>query len=89
MVDLIELEETKRVRVGNRPFSIAVSRDGHLFVVESGDDTVTVFDPELKKLTSLKVGDQPIDVQLSLNNRFVYVTAEKENRLFIFEILSP
>jgi YVTN family beta-propeller protein len=86
IVDLIDLKEVRRVGVGSKPFSIAVNQNGFIFVVESGDKTLSLFSPDFEKVTSVKVGDRPIDVDLSPDGRFAYVTAEQDNRVFVYEI---
>ena len=84
--DLLELKETRRERLGNRPFSLTIDSKGRIFVVESGDNIVSVFDTELEKIGSFSVGKGSLDIDVSHDNRHIFVTAEKENRLFIFEI---
>jgi len=86
IVDLIDLKEVRRVGVGSKPFSIAVNQNGFIFVVESGDKTLSLFSPDFEKVTTVKVGDRPIDVELSPDERFAYVTAEQDNRVFVYEI---
>ncbi len=86
IVDLLDLREVRRVGVGSKPFSIAVNRNGFIFVVESGDKTLSLFSPDFEKISSVKVGDRPIDVELSPDERFAYVTAEQDNRVFVYEI---
>ena len=86
VIDLLELKETRRVRLGNRPFSLTIDSKGRIFVVESGDNIVSVFDTELEKIGSFSVGKGSLDIDVSHDNRHIFVTAEKENRLFIFEI---
>ena len=86
LVDLIDLKEVRREKVGSNPFSIAVNQNGFIFVVESGDNTLSLYSPDFEKVTSVKIGDRPIDVELSPDGRFAYVTAEQDNRLFVYEI---
>ena len=85
-MDLIDLKEVRREKVGSKPFSIAVNQNGFIFVVESGDKTLSLFSPDFEKISSVTVGDSPIDVELSLDGRFAYVTAEQDNRVFVYEI---
>ena len=86
MVDLIDLREVRRVRVGSKPFSVTVDSKGFVYVVESGDNQFSVFSADLNKIMSVQVGKNPIDIQLSLDNRFAYVTAEKDNRVLVYEV---
>ena len=86
VVDLIDLKETRRVKVGSKPFSIAVSSNGTIFVVETGGNTLSVYSPAWEKLTSIKVGKHPIDVEISADGRWAYVTAEQDNRVFVYQI---
>ena len=86
VIDLLDLEEVRRVRVGNRPFSLDVDSSGRVYVVESGDNTVSVFSPDLEKIGSFPVGKGAIDVDVTRDGRYAFVTAEKANRLFVFEI---
>lgn len=86
IVDLIDLKEVRRKKVGSKPFSIAVNRNGFVFVVESGDETLSLFSPDFEKVSSVKAGDRPIDIELSPDERFAYVTAEQDNRVFVYEI---
>ncbi len=86
VVDLLDLKEIRREKVGSKPFSIAVDQKGFIFVVESGDKTLSLFSPDFEKISSVKVGDRPIDVELSPDERFAYVTAEQDNRVLVYEI---
>jgi YVTN family beta-propeller protein len=86
IVDLLDLKEVRREKVGSKPFSIAVNQNGFIFVVESGDETLSLFSPDFEKVSSVKVGDRPIDVELSPDERFAYVTAEQDNRVLVYEI---
>ena len=86
VVDLLDLKEVRRVSVGSKPFSIAVSQTGLIFVVETGDNALSVFSANFEKITTVKVGKHPIDVKLSPDDRFAYVTAERDNRVFVYEI---
>jgi YVTN family beta-propeller protein len=86
IVDLLDLKEVRRAKVGSKPFSIAVNQNGFIFVVESGDKTLSMFSPDFEKVSSVKVGDRPIDIELSPDERFAYVTAEQDNRVFVYEI---
>ena len=86
MVDLLDFKEVRRVSVGSKPFSIAVSEDGLVFVVETGDNMLSVYSADFEEITSVKVGKHPIDIELSLDDRFAYITAEEDNRVFVYEI---
>jgi YVTN family beta-propeller protein len=83
VIDLLELKETGRERVGDRPFSLTVDGEGRIFVVETGLDQVSIYSPEFEKLASITTPKKPIDVQLSRDGKFAYVTTEKANRLFV------
>lgn len=89
IIDLLDQREVKRVRVGNKPFSVAVAQDGRIFVVETGDRVVSVYSPEFKKLETLRASRKPIDVVLSPDDRYAYVTDETDNRLLVFQISAP
>jgi YVTN family beta-propeller protein len=86
VIDLLDMSEKQRLPVGNRPFSLAVTQDGKLLVVESGDQAVSIFSPSLQKLGSVKVGRQPVDVCLSKDGRFAFVTVERDNKLAVLAI---
>jgi len=86
VVDLIDNTEKKRVPVGKNPFSLAVGNNGRLVVVETGDSSVSVFNPDLQKAATIKVGKQPIDVCLSTDDRFAFVTLEKDNKLAVLAL---
>ena len=86
VVDLLDIEETRRVRVGEQPFSLTVNDQGYVFVVESGSRTISILSPELNKVRTVEVGKKPIDIQVSPDSRFVYVTDEKENRVMVLRI---
>lgn len=86
VVDTLDLEELKRVPVGNSPFSIAADKKGRLFVVETGDRSLSLYSPDFQKLSSVKAGKKPIDVQLSSDERHAYVTDESGNKVFVFNV---
>lgn len=89
VIDLLDQREVRRVRVGNKPFSVAVAQDGRIFVVETGDRTVSIYSPDFKKLETLRASKKPIDVTLSPDDRYAYVTDEDDNRLLVFQISAP
>ena len=86
LVDVLDLEEIRRVPVGKKPFSVAVDSAGNIFVVESGDNQLSVYSSELTRIASLPAGKRPMDVQLSEDHRYAYVTSEQSNRIFVYEI---
>jgi len=86
VIDLVDNTEKKRVPVGNSPFSLAVASNGRVVVVETGDSTVSVLNPDLQKAASIKVGKQPIDVCLSSDDKFAFVTLEKDNKLAVLTL---
>ena len=85
-MDVFELKETQRVPVGKHPFSVAVGPQGNIFVVESGDATLSMLSPDFQELASMKVGKGAIDVTLSKNGDYAYVTAEKASRLYVLKV---
>ncbi|HSR70060.1 MAG TPA: YncE family protein [Acidobacteriota bacterium] len=86
VIDVLDLKETRRVPVGEKPFSMTVDSKGRLFVVETGQRMLSVYSPQLQKLASVKAGKKPIDVQLSSDEQFAYVTDERDNKLRVFKI---
>lgn len=86
VIDVLDLEEIRRVPVGSKPFSLAVDPNGRIFVVESGDNAFSILSPDFRKLGTFKVGKRPIDIVLSKEGDVAYVTAEKSNRLFVFQV---
>ena len=86
VVDLLDLREIRRVKVGSRPFSIKVGPKGRIFVVETGDKQIGVYDSNFKPLTSLKAEKKPVDVAISKDGRFAYVTDELDNRVLVFQL---
>ena len=86
VIDLLDLKEVRRVKVGAKPFSLAVGPKGRIFVVETGDKQVGVYDPDFKKLTSLRANKKPVDVAVSRDGRFAYVTDELDNRVLVFQL---
>jgi YVTN family beta-propeller protein len=86
VIDVLDLRETHRAKVGSKPFSLAVGTSGQIFVVETGDKAVGVYSPDFKKLHTFKARNKPVDVTLSRDQRTVYVTDEKDNRLLVYEM---
>jgi len=86
VIDLVDNTEKKRVPVGKSPFSLAVTNDGKLLVVETGDGSVSVLSPDLQKTASIKVGKQPIDVCLGPDDRYAFVTLERDNKLAVLTL---
>ena len=86
VIDVLDLRETRRARVGSKPFSLTVDESGQIFVVETGDKAIGVYTPEFKKLHTFKARNKPVDVTLSRDQRFVYVTDEKDNRLLVYQM---
>ncbi len=86
VIDLLDMKEVRRVKVGSKPFSIAVGPKGRIFVVETGDRQVGVYDSDFKKLTSLEARKKPVDVTVSGDGRFAYVTDEMDNHVFVYQL---
>lgn len=86
VIDTLELEETRRVPVGSRPFSMAVDKQGRVFVVETGDAQLSLYSPSFERLATIKAGKKPIDVKLSPDGGYAYVTDEKGNKLLVFKV---
>ncbi len=86
VIDLVDNTEKKRVPVGKSPFSLAMANNGKLLVVETGDGSVSVLNPDLQKAATIRVGKQPIDVCLSSDDRFAFVTVEKDNKLAVLSL---
>ena len=86
VIDSLDLVELRRAPVGAKPFSIAVDKAGRVLVVETGDARLSLYTPELEKITSVKAGKRPMDVQLSPESDMVYVTDEKDNKLLVFRL---
>ncbi|HSR54098.1 MAG TPA: YncE family protein [Acidobacteriota bacterium] len=86
VIDVLDLRETRRVPVGEKPFSMTVDSQGRLFVVESGQGMLSLYSPELQRLASVKAGKKPIDVELSSDEQFAYVTDERANKVRVFKI---
>jgi YVTN family beta-propeller protein len=86
IIDALELRELRRAPVGNRPFSMAVDSKGRIFVVETGDSALSVYSPQLQRLSTVRAGKTPQHILLSPDQSQAYVTDEKKNELLIFRI---
>jgi YVTN family beta-propeller protein len=69
--------EVKRIAVGVRPHSVAVSPDGsRLYVTNFGDNSVSVVDPYREKVVATHpVGEAPYGVAVSPDGTDLYVAA--------------
>jgi YVTN family beta-propeller protein len=86
LIDFLDLKEIRRAKVGKKPFSLTVDNQGRVFVVETQDKAITIYDSEFKKVGSFQAKKKPVDIKLSQDNRLAFVTDEKDNRLLVFDI---
>lgn len=86
VIDALDLEEIRRVPVGAKPFSMTVDSAGRLYVVETGDKRVSVYDSDFNRLFAFRASKKPVDVTLSRDGKSLFVTDELDNRLLVFRV---
>ena len=86
IIDVLEMEEIRRVPVGSKPFNIRVTENNEVWVVETGDKRISVYDPEINLLRSYEARKKPVDLQISKDFGHFYVTDEKDNKVLIYKL---
>ena len=86
IIDILEMEEIRRVPVGSKPFNIRIRENNEVWVVETGDKQISVYDSDLNRLRTYKAKKKPIDVQISEKFGHFYVTDEKDNKILIYKL---
>ncbi len=86
VIDVLDMEEIRRVPVGGKPFNIRVTENNEIWVVETGDKQVSVYDPDFNRLRTYQARKKPIDVQISETFGHLYVTDETDNRILIYKL---
>ena len=85
-VDLASMRATTERRAGAGAEGIAVAPDGHVWVTNRADDTVTVHDPDsLEVLSTLPSGGFPIRVVFTPDGRHALVTNATAATLSVFD----
>lgn len=86
IIDVLEMEEIRRVPVGSKPFNIRVTENDEVWVVETGDKRISVYDPEINWIRSYEAKKKPVDLQISKEFGHFYVTDEKDNKILIYKL---
>ncbi len=86
IIDVLDMEETRRVSVGNKPFNIRVTENNEIWVVETGDKQIGVYNPDFDRLRTYKANKKPVDLQISGEFGTFYVTDEKDNKILIYRL---
>lgn len=74
-VDAKTLEKKGEVKVGAQPFRVSVGSDGTIYVANRGSRTVSVVSTDLTVSDELPTGVDPVGMQLSPDNRTLYVVS--------------
>jgi YVTN family beta-propeller protein len=76
------------IRVGSRPFTVALDKDGHhAYVAHWGEPTVGIVDLQTKHLAaSVKVGDQPVALALSPDGKLLYAACSGSDEIAVVDI---
>ncbi len=86
VIDVLEMEETRRIPVGSKPFNIRITENNEIWIVETGDKRISVYDTEFNRLRYYEAKKKPVDVQISETFGHFYVTDEKDNRILIYKL---
>lgn len=86
VIDVLDMEEIRRVPVGSKPFNIRVTENDEIWIVETGDKQISVYDPEFNKLRSYKARKKPVDIQIAPSYGHFYVTDEMDNRILVYRL---
>jgi len=86
VIDVLEMEETRRVPVGSKPFNIRVTENNEIWVVETGDKLISVYDQDFNRLRTYEARKKPVDLQIAPEWGHFYVTDEKENKILIYKL---
>jgi len=86
VIDVLEMEEIRRVPVGSKPFNIRITPNDEIWIVETGDKRISVYDSDLNRLRYYEAKKKPIDLQISETFGHFYVTDEKENKILIYKM---
>lgn len=86
VIDVLEMEETRRVPVGSKPFNIRITENNEIWIVETGDKLISVYDTDLNRLRTYEARKKPIDLQISETFGHFYVTDEKDNKILVYKL---
>ncbi|MDP1826811.1 MAG: c-type cytochrome [Archangium sp.] len=76
VIDTKTLEKRAEVKVGVRPFRVAVGQDGTIFVANRGSRSVSVVSPgDWAVVAELPTGVDPVGMQLSGDGKTLYVVS--------------
>lgn len=88
ITDLTEKKVTKQVPLGGEGYTCLLSPDKKmLFATCWGCDKVVLFDTELEKITgTIPVGDNPNDMCITRNGKFLYVSNANDNSVSVISL---
>jgi len=87
VVDLANLSEIKRIKVGRMPYGVAVDRKQHkVYVSNQLENTVSVLDAKTHKLIHvLKTGEYPENIAVDEENQRLFVLNWFDGSLSVFD----
>ena len=90
IVDLAARSVVQRVELGGEGYTCRLSRDRkELYITCWGCDKLLVFDTENRRLAAnIPVGDNPNDICLTKNNRWLFVSNANDNSVSVIDIRS-
>lgn len=86
VIDVLDMQETRRVPVGSKPFNIRITDNNEIWIVETGDKLISVYDTDFNRLRTYEAKKKPVDVQLAPEWGYFYVTDEKDNKILIYKL---
>ena len=86
VIDILEMEEIRRVPVGSKPFNIRVTENDEIWIVETGDKQISVYDPDFNRIRSYQAKKKPVDIQIAPSHGHFYVTDEMDNRILVYKL---
>jgi len=85
VIDIAEGREIGRVKVGMRPYAVALTQ-GRGFVTDQYGGTVSVFDvATLKPVKRINVGDYPEGINATADGKRVIVACWESNTLVVID----
>ena len=96
LLDGASLAEVSRIKVGNHPNDLAYSRDGRLFVANSGSNSISVI-RDGKVIETIRtsfesnslVGASPISLAITADGRRLFVANADNNNVAMIDIGDP